>query len=100
MEQFEPISAASVKERLQQQSVIIIDIRDEASFVADHIADAIHVTSHNIRDFIDSSDPDTAVVVYCYHGHASQHAAQLLIDQGFDEVYSLTGGYTAWQQVM
>ena len=42
------------------------------------------------------TDFETPVIVCCYHGISSQQAAQFLIHQGYDEVYSLDGGYEAW----
>ncbi|MGL5628515.1 MAG: rhodanese-like domain-containing protein, partial [Plesiomonas shigelloides] len=39
------------------------------------------------------------VIVMCYHGNSSQGAAQYLVNQGFDEVYSLNGGFEAWRKV-
>jgi thiosulfate sulfurtransferase len=41
---------------------------------------------------------DTPVIVCCYHGISSQQAAQFLIHQGFEEVYSLDGGFEAWRK--
>jgi len=39
---------------------------------------------------------DKPVVVVCYHGMSSQSAASYLNEQGFDDIYSLDGGYSAW----
>ncbi len=34
----------------------------------------------------------------CYHGISSQGAAQYLVNQGFEEVYSVDGGFEAWHR--
>ncbi|MBX2807251.1 MAG: thiosulfate sulfurtransferase GlpE [Cellvibrionaceae bacterium] len=81
---------------LMQQTVTLVDIRDHASYQQAHIAGAIHLNNDTLPAFIATTDLDTPVIVYCYHGHASQTAAQLLVDQGFDTVYSMSGGYSAW----
>ena len=73
----------------------IADIRDEASFAAGHINGAIHLSDRNLQEFILESDHELPLIVCCYHGHSSQPAAQYLASQGFEEVYSLIGGYTA-----
>jgi monothiol glutaredoxin len=39
---------------------------------------------------------DTAIVCFCHHGHRSLQAAELLVEHGFKEVYSLDGGIDAW----
>ncbi|MCV6069119.1 sulfurtransferase, partial [Escherichia coli] len=33
-----------------------------------------------------------------YHGISSQGAAQYLVNQGFEQVYSVDGGFEAWQR--
>jgi thiosulfate sulfurtransferase len=82
---------------LLQRDIIIADIRDEASYQAGHLDKAVHLHDTNISNFVQQSDFDKPILVYCYHGHSSQHAAEFLVKQGFDEVYSLLGGYTAWE---
>ena len=37
-------------------------------------------------------------VVYCHHGVRSLHAGSWLAGNGFDPVYSLSGGIDAWSQ--
>lgn len=77
--------------------VQVIDIRDQASFEAGHIEDAQNVGEHNIDGFIAQADMDSPLVICCYSGMMSQNAANYFCEQGFDSVYSLEGGYTAWQ---
>jgi thiosulfate sulfurtransferase len=35
--------------------------------------------------------------VYCYHGISSAGAASFFIDQGFDDVCHIVGGFQAWK---
>jgi thiosulfate sulfurtransferase len=84
--------------QLIEQGAALADIRDQTSYRNAHIRGAKHLDNHNLQEFIDAADLDTALVVYCYHGHSSQPAAQFLIERGFDAVYSLAGGFEAWQQ--
>jgi thiosulfate sulfurtransferase len=76
----------------------VVDIRDAASFGAGHIQDSTHLNNENLGHFIAQADMDSPLVVVCYHGISSQNAAQYLLEQGFDDVYSLDGGYSAWHQ--
>mgnify|MGYP000219567344 CR=1 FL=1 len=76
---------------------VIVDIRDENSFNASHISNAIHLTNESLAEFLRTADMDAPVVVCCYHGVSSQQAAQFLISQDFTDVYSLDGGFTQWQ---
>lgn len=75
----------------------VIDIRDHAAFSVGHINGAQHVGEHNIDGFIAAADMDKPLIICCYSGMMSQNAAAYFCEQGFDEVYSLEGGYSAWQ---
>lgn len=96
MTKFKDISIEAAKNLIQTQAVTLADIRDSDSYNAGHIDGAIHVTNDNLQDFIRDSDLDLPLIVYCFHGHSSQPAAQFLSEQGFEEAYSLIGGYTLW----
>lgn len=96
MDKFENITVNDAKLLMAEKAVSFADIRDVDSFNAQHIAGAKHLSNENLQEFIQESDPDQPLIIYCFHGHSSQPAAQLLIDRGFEEVYSLIGGYESW----
>lgn len=92
----------SINQLLQMQEstadLQVVDIRDTASFEAGHIANSFNLNNENISHFIAEADMDKPLIVVCYHGISSQSAAGYLNEQGFDNVYSLDGGYSAWHQ--
>lgn len=98
MEQFAHINIEQTWQRLQADARLV-DIRDDQSFNTAHIKDAFHLTNGSLVQFMDQTDFETPVIVCCYHGNSSQQAAQYLIHQGFEEVYSMDGGFEAWRQV-
>ena len=98
MEQFEHISVEQTFELLSAKKAKLVDIRDEQSFDAGHIEDSVHLTNGSLHNFMNDTDFDMPVIVCCYHGISSQQAAQFLIHQGFEEVYSMDGGFEAWRQ--
>lgn len=98
MEQFAHISVQQAQEKLSHGEVKVVDIRDEASFCAGHIKGATHLTNGTLHGFMTDVEFETPVIVCCYHGISSQQAAQFLIHQGFEEVYSLDGGFDAWKK--
>lgn len=98
MTKFQDITIEDAKRLMQTHPVTLADIRDADSYHSGHIEGAHHVTNDNLQDFIRNSDLDQALIVYCFHGHSSQPAAQFLLEQGFEEVYSLIGGYTLWSE--
>ena len=59
---------------------------------------AFHLTNDTLGAFMRDNDFDTPVMVMCYHGNSSKGAAQYLLQQGYDVVYSIDGGFEAWQR--
>lgn len=59
---------------------------------------AFHLTNDTLGSFMREHDFDTAVLVMCYHGNSSKGAAQYLLQQGYDAVYSVDGGFDAWHR--
>ncbi|UJF19293.1 thiosulfate sulfurtransferase GlpE [Vibrio sp. SS-MA-C1-2] len=100
MDQFEHISAEDAVKLLKESELgaVLVDIRDPNSFKAGHPESAFHLTNETMIDFINEVDFEQPVIVMCYHGHSSQGAAQYLINQGYETVYSLDGGFEAWRR--
>jgi thiosulfate sulfurtransferase len=94
---FKQISTTDAKAMLDQGDVTLVDIRDAQSFAQGHIEGATHLDNSSVQDFIESADPDKPLIVYCYHGHSSMSAASFLCEKGFEEVYSMDGGYELWR---
>ncbi|MCF6435878.1 thiosulfate sulfurtransferase GlpE [Pseudoalteromonas sp. MMG022] len=90
------ISVAQTKQFLERDDVVIADIRDENSFSQGHIPGAEHLSNANIAHFMQEKEFDQPIIVVCYHGISSQGAANYLIEQGFEDVYSMDGGFTQW----
>jgi len=97
MSDFQHISVADTAKLLADNKVVIADIRDEGSFAAGHIDGAYHLTHGSLNSFMQQFEFDQPVVVVCYHGNSSQGAAQYLVQQGFERVYSMDGGFESWR---
>lgn len=90
------ISPHQAKEKLANVNTILADIRDEESFRSGHVEGATHLTQENLSTFLSSTSKSTPILVMCYHGNSSQMVAQFLTEQGFEDVYSVDGGYEGW----
>ena len=96
---FKQISVDETKHLIEAEDITILDIRDAQSYSKGHISNAIHAEGINFESFIIKEDKKKPLLVYCYHGHSSQSAAKYFTDNGFANVYSMEGGYTAWPGV-
>ncbi len=94
---FKHINNEQLTELITQQKVNIIDTRDGQSFAAGHIPLAENLSNENVNEYINKTDKNLPVVVCCYHGNSSQGAAQFLFEQGFQQAYSLDGGFEEWR---
>ncbi len=94
---FKHISPAELAEKIKNDKIKITDIRDLQSFNNGHIINAFHLDNNSIVNFINDTDKSETIIVCCYHGNSSQGAAQYFFEQGYQEVYSLDGGFEIWK---
>ncbi|KTF12267.1 thiosulfate sulfurtransferase GlpE [Pseudoalteromonas sp. H105] len=94
---FKHISIAQTHELLNNEEVVIADIRDPNSYQAGHIPGSEHLSNANIGEFMMNKEFDQPIIIVCYHGMSSQGAANYLSEQGFEDVYSMDGGFTQWE---
>jgi thiosulfate sulfurtransferase len=93
------IQINQAKEKLDRREALFVDVRDPGSYRAAHIPGAVHLHDGNVQEFVENTDKEAAVVVYCYHGNSSLGAAAYFIENGFKNVASMSGGFEAWRQV-
>ncbi|TVZ38763.1 rhodanese-related sulfurtransferase [Alteromonadaceae bacterium 2753L.S.0a.02] len=98
MNHFKRISVDEADQILARSpEALLLDIRDENSFKESHHPRALLLTDANLRKILKSTDKNTPVLIYCYHGNSSQDIAKMFADFGFKECYSVDGGYAAWR---
>ena len=93
---FKEIEPQKVQEMQEEGSVNVVDIRAANSYSTGHIPDSVSLNDANVKEYIESTDKEKPLVVCCYHGNSSRGAAEYFSQQGFKEVYSMTGGFAAW----
>jgi rhodanese-related sulfurtransferase len=77
----------------------VIDIREKETFGQGHILGAMNMLQsemENKKKMLNKyrSKP---VIVVCQNGLSSSKARQWLLNEGFEEVYSLKGGIESWK---
>lgn len=93
------IQIHDAKKKLDEKNCLFVDIRDPGSYSQAHIPGALHLTDGNVQEFLQNTDKNREIVVYCYHGNSSMGATGFLMDNGFANVASMAGGFEAWRQV-
>ena len=81
-----------------KQSPVIIDVRENDEFAEGHISGARNVSrgvlERKVRNVV--PDPLLPILLYCSCGSRSALAADNLQKIGYQNVYSLKGGLSAW----
>lgn len=93
------VSVAEARER-QGNGAALIDVREDNEFAAGHAAGAEHIGRGVIERDIRSRHPDKGkeLILYCGGGYRSALAAANLQKMGYDNVWSMAGGWTAWNE--
>ena len=90
------ISIDEAKESLDAGETVFVDIRDPDSYQAAHIPGAVNLNNENVHDFLEQTDKTQPIIVYCYHGNSSLNGSAFFMEQGFETVHSMIGGFHAW----
>ncbi len=79
---------------------VLVDVREDREFEADHIAGAVHLGKGIIERDIEAKYPalDTPLVLYCGGGFRSALAADNLQKMGYTNVISMDGGIRDWRE--
>lgn len=89
--------AAFVK--LMEKDHLLLDVRTPEEFAEGYIANATNINFYD-DDFAQKAtalQKDKPLLVYCKKGGRSAKAYKILRKAGFEKVYDLDGGFTAWQ---
>ena len=74
-------------------NVQIIDVRVSKQYSDAHMASAINIPQDSLRKDLESLDKDAITITYCNKGVTGNAAQNILLNNGFKEVYNLSGGH-------
>ena len=74
------------------EQVTVIDARVPAQYEKAHVEGAKSIPHGDLREASDALNKDDVVVTYCNKGTTGNAAQNILINQGFNHVYNLSGG--------
>lgn len=96
-----PLITAQDLETLIQsgEKYVVIDARAEAQYEKGHVETADNIPHAKLRDAAHKMDKDVVTVTYCNKGVTGNAAQNILINNGFKEVYNLSGGHKQFSKV-
>ena len=83
---------------MDDDSLIILDVREEKERSSGFIKSDIHLPMAQVKAKLDSLDKSKKILAYCRTGSRSNRIAELLCRNQFENVYTLKGGFDAWQK--
>jgi rhodanese-related sulfurtransferase len=95
------LSVSDVKKKLDAgEKFHLVDVREESEFAKGRMPHAEHLGKGIIERDIESKIPDThaEIVLYCGGGFRSALAAENLQRMGYNNVFSMDGGWREWNE--
>ena len=94
------VTVDETKERMAANNgARLIDVREDNEWQAGRAVGSFHLGKGIIERDIEATVPDkaTEVILYCGGGFRSALAADVLQRMGYTNVFSMAGGWKAWQ---
>jgi adenylyltransferase/sulfurtransferase len=95
-EPFRRIQPEEARSLIDSGQVTVVDVREHWEYEKDHIAGARLIPLARIISNPSVIDTDNVVLV-CEVGQRSGVAAELAASLGYENLYNLEGGMTAWR---
>jgi len=95
----EPVGPEKFSAHLNDDGAILLDVRTEEEIMNGVIPGATYLEygTPEMKEGIANMDKDATILVYCAAGARSGKVREILLEQGFQTVYDLVGGITAWE---
>ncbi len=78
----------------------LIDVRQKEIFEISTIEGAVNIPIAQLRNRINEVPRDKKVILFCNTGYTSYNASRILIQNGFNNVYSLCGGISLYKELV
>ena len=78
----------------------LIDVRTAQEFVDGSIYDAMNIDFYNddFKSAMNQFDKKQPIFVFCAKGGRSSSASKVCKELGYETIYDLKGGFTAWKE--
>ncbi|MEZ4726462.1 MAG: MBL fold metallo-hydrolase [Caldilineaceae bacterium] len=93
-------SARELAERLPQNGIVLLDVRNKTEYAEEHIKGAHHIHLGALPRNLDAVPNDHPVVINCNSGYRSHIATSLLRSRGFSNVINLRDSKELWSKAL
>ncbi|RRJ89199.1 MBL fold metallo-hydrolase [Paenimyroides tangerinum] len=89
------ITASEFASQIEGKEVMVVDVRKESEYAAEHVEDAYSKPLAYINDWINDIDPKQPFYLHCAGGYRSMIAASILQARGYRNFIEIEGGFKA-----
>ncbi|MEM7254978.1 MAG: rhodanese-like domain-containing protein [Pseudomonadota bacterium] len=84
---------------INHEDAVVIDVRGDNDYKQGHIVNSVHMPYEQLSRQTKKLEryKDRPLIMTCKNGQQGGAASRLLRKQGFQNVYHLSGGITAWE---
>ena len=78
---------------------LVLDVREDSEYQTGHIKDSIHIPMGSLASRVGELEKYKTknVILGCRSGSRSGRACSILKKHGFEKIYNLRGGVSAWE---
>ena len=89
------ITATAFEQQISGKEAMVIDVRKESEYAAEHVEDAYSKPLAYINDWVNDIDPNQPFYLHCAGGYRSMIAASILQARGYRNFIEIEGGFKA-----
>jgi len=93
------VGAEEARDLMKNSGAVVVDVRESDEWRQGHIPEAIFIPRGFLELRVEDKVPDhkAPVILQCASGTRSLLAARTLREMGYENLYSLNGGFNAWK---
>jgi len=92
-----PTISASEAYSLYQNGAFVLDVRTQEEWNEYHAPNTTLIPLDQLPSRLNEVPHDRQIVVVCRSGNRSQQAREILLNAGFEQVTSMSGGLNEWR---
>jgi rhodanese-related sulfurtransferase len=93
---YEDVSVKQAKELIDNDEVVVIDVRTQGEYDEGHIPNATLIPEDEIDNKMEELDKDASYLMVCRSGNRSSNASEMLAKNGFKHIKNMKGGMNEW----
>lgn len=96
--QLHKMDATSLRQRIVQGNLPVLDVRGASEYEAGHLEGALNIPLGYLEQRLQEVPAQQEFVVHCQAGGRSAIAASILAAHGFSQHIDMAGGFAAWEK--